>query len=443
MAEVVLNKDMIFKCSVDAILHPNAAEEAKRPDKLTEAWTMFRTYIKVNNHYEPRICAGMALPLSIGDELTLFGDLVDTGSYGIQFKFSGIKKQMPTERNAVVSFLTKNVNGIGQVIAERIVDTIGLDVVNKIREDPNILVTVNGISEKKARNVKEQLDAMESSLEELQFFAKTGLGASRVAAVKMTYAELSKDRKKPVDVIKLIKENPYKLIEDVKGIGFKVADAVALNIGFPKDDPNRIAAGLEYTLKEEVDAKGNIWTTKESLLKSTASKDCLNLSIVTILTVLDEMLAKKSLIEENDRIYLPYYHELEFNIADKLKAIRDYPQMALSETFIEQGIKNAEKIKERILDDGQKDAVKNCINSNLSIVTGGPGVGKTTTLDILLYFLENECNMNITMAAPTGRAAKRMTEQTGRTASTIHSLSMKMTEADFMEGTRKQVLVVD
>ena len=103
--------------------------------------------------------------------------------------------------------MTKNVNGIGQVIAERIVDAIGLDVVNKIREDPNILVAVNGISEKKARNVKDQLDAMESSLEELQFFAKTGLGASRVAAVKMTYAELSKNRKKPIDVIKLIKEN--------------------------------------------------------------------------------------------------------------------------------------------------------------------------------------------------------------------------------------------
>lgn len=440
---VVLQNNIIFKCSVDAILHPNEEESAKRQDKVSEVWTMFRTYIKNGTHYEPRICVGMAPVISIGDELTLTGDLVDTGKYGIQFQFSGVQKQLPTERNAIVAFFVKNVNGIGPSTAEKIVDTLGTDVVSKIRQDPSILETIHGISSTRANKIKAQLDAMESSLDELQFWAKTGLGTSRVIAVKSTYEELSKEHKKPIDVIKLIKKNPYQLITDVKGIGFRVADSVALNIGFPKDDPHRIAAGLEFTLKEEVDAKGNIWTDKDKLLTAAAGKDCLNLSSIAVLPILDEMIANKSLIAEDNRVYLPYYYGLEFEIAEKIQAIQNYKAMPVSESQIEYGIKRAERVKERQLDDGQKEAVKVCIENNFAIVTGGPGVGKTTTLDILLHFLENECGMNITMAAPTGRAAKRMTEQTGRTASTIHVLSSQKSQDDFREGDRRQVLVID
>jgi exodeoxyribonuclease V alpha subunit len=440
---VILDKDIIFKCSVDAILHPTKEEEQKRQDKTSEMWTMFRTYVKKGTHYEPRICVGMAPPLTQGDELTLMGDMVDTGKYGIQFQFSGIQKQLPTERNAVINFLVKNVNGVGPAIAEKIVDILGTDVVAKVRKDPTVLESIHGISATRAANIKSQLDAMESSLEELQFWAKTGLGNSRVLAVKSTYDEMCKDAVRKIDVIKLIKKNPYQLVTDVKGIGFRVADSVAINIGFPKDDPHRIAAGLEFTLKEEVDAKGNIWTEKDTLLSTASGKTCLNLSTVTVLPILDQMIEEKKLIEENGRVYLPYYHELEYEIADKIRAIQDYHQMPVSESQIEYGIKRAERVKERQLDDGQKEAVRTCIENNFAIVTGGPGVGKTTTLDILLYFLEHECNMNITMAAPTGRAAKRMTEQTGREASTIHSLSGQKTAEDFKAGERRQVLVID
>lgn len=440
---VILQEDVIFKCSVDAILHPTEIEEAKRQDKTTELWTMFRTYVKKGTHYEPRICAGMAPALIVGDELTLTGNLVDTGKYGIQFQFSGVQKRLPTERNAIIAFFVKNVNGIGPSIAEKIVDALGTNVVEKIRQDPAVLESINGISRVRANKIKAQLDAMESSIEELQFWAKTGLGTSRVIAVKSTYEELSSQSKKKIDVVELIKKNPYQLISDVKGIGFRVADTVALNIGYPKDDPNRIAAGLEFTLKEEVDAKGNIWTNKEKLVDAAAGKDCLNISCITVLPILEDMIARKALIEENERIYLPYYHELEFAIADKIKSIQEYPQKPVSQKRIDEGIKRAEKVKERQLDDGQRNAVVTCIENNFAIVTGGPGVGKTTTLDILLYFLENECNMNITMAAPTGRAAKRMTEQTGRTASTIHVLSNRKSQEDFVAGTKRQVLVID
>lgn len=440
---VILNKDIVFKCSVDSILHPSQAEEAKRQDKTTEMWTMFRTYIKQGTHYEPRICVGMAPPLVVGDELTLTGDMVDTGKYGIQFQFSGIQKQMPTERNAIIAFFVKNVNGIGPAIAEKIVDALGTDVVAQIRHDPTVLEKINGISAVRANKIKAQLDAMESSLDELQFWAKTGLGTSRVIAVKSTYDEIARDGGKKIDVIKLIKENPYQLIADVKGIGFRVADAVAINIGFPKDAPSRVSAGLEFTLKEEVEAKGNIWTSKDKLLSAASGKDCLNISSVIVLDILESMIKNGSLIEEDDRIYLPYYHELEFEISDKIKSIQSYSQHALSSKFIEDGITRAELVKERSLDDGQREAVRTCINNNFSIVTGGPGVGKTTTLDILLYFLENECNMNIVMAAPTGRAAKRMTEQTGRNASTIHVLSIQKSKDDFMIGDKRQVLVID
>lgn len=440
---VVLQKDIIFKCSVDHILHPNAEEEKKRQDKTSEAWTMFRTYIKQGNHYEPRVCVGMAPPIAVGDDLTLTGDLVDTGKYGIQFQFNGIQRRMPTERSAVIAFFVKNVNGIGPAIAEKIVDTLGTNVVEQIRQDPTVLEKISGISSVRANKIKAQLDAMESSLEELQFWAKTGLGTARVIAVKSTYEEISKGSAKKINVIELIKKNPYQLVADVKGIGFKVADSVAINVGFPKDDPHRIAAGLEFTLKEEVEAKGNIWTDKEKLLNSASGKDCLNLSIVTVLPILEQMIEENKLIEEDNRVYLPYYHALEFEIAEKIQNIQDYSCAPISQKRIADGISNAEKVKERTLDDGQREAVRTCIENNFAIVTGGPGVGKTTTLDILLYFLENECNMNITMAAPTGRAAKRMTEQTGRTASTIHSLSNRKSKEDFTIGEKRQVLVID
>ena len=274
---IVLQNNVIFKCTVDAILHPTDEEEKKRPDKTSELWTMFRTYIKQGTHYEPRICVGMAPPIAIGDELALMGDLVDTEKYGFQFQFSGIQKQVPTERLAVVKFLVKNINGVGPALAERIVDALGTDVVNKIRNDASILENVNGISAARAERIKQQINALESSLDELQFYSKTGLGTSRVIAVKSTYENLAKETGKTIDVIDLIKKNPYKLIEDVKGIGFRVADSVALNIGFPKDDINRIKAGVKFVLKEEVDVKGNIWTKKDDLLAIAASKDYLNL----------------------------------------------------------------------------------------------------------------------------------------------------------------------
>jgi exodeoxyribonuclease V alpha subunit len=440
---VIIQNNTIFNCSVDAILHPTEQEERKRTEKTTEMWTMFRTYIKQGTHYEPRICVGMAPPLAIGDSLTLIGDLVDTGKYGLQFQFSGIKKQIPSERNAVIAFFVKNINGIGQTIAEKIVDTFGTDVVNQIRANPQMLESIHGISSARANKIKMQLDAIEASIDELQFWAMTGLGSARVLAVKSTYESIAKEKGKQIDIIKLIKKNPYQLITDVKGIGFRVADTVALNIGFPQDDKNRIAAGLEFVLKEEVETKGNIWIDKDKLLSAASGKDYLNLSPLAVSPILDDMISNGSLINEDGRTYLPYYYTLEFEIADKIKEIQAYATTNPSQSNIDHGIARAEVVKERTLDDGQKDAVKTCIENNFAIITGGPGVGKTTTLDILLYFLETECNMNITMVAPTGRAAKRMTEQTGRQASTIHALSMQKSQQDFAIGAKRQVLVID
>ena len=155
------------------------------------------------------------------------------------------------------------------------------------------------------------------------------------------------------------------------------------------------------------------------------------------------MIIDKQLYEEDERIYLPYYYELEFEIAEKLKSIMAYKAKTISDTTIADGITRSERAKGRSLDAGQRDAVVLCIKNNLAIITGGPGSGKTTTLDTLLCFLENECDMNVVMAAPTGRAAKRMTEQTGRAASTIHVLSSKYSREDFKIGYKRQVLVVD
>ena len=435
-------KDSVFKCTVDTVLHPTAMEDAKRLDKATEMWTMFKTYLKNGMHYEPRLCVGMAPHIDVGDTVTLIGELVDTGKYGLQFKFSGLQKNIPSEVNGLITFFERNLTGVGFVLAERIIDHLGISAVEMIENDYKCLSAVSGISEKKAIDIYNQITCMHSSLDELKFFAKTGLGVTRIAAVKNYYKSISKPGK-PIDVIALIKANPYQLIEDVKGIGFKIADNIAINVGIPADDPNRIMAGLKFALKEEVEAKGNIWTEYNDLIKLAAGKSYLNIAGYLVEDVLKNAIKDKILIEENKRIYLPNYYQLEIDLADYINEMQKYPSKTFLDSEMERGIEKAEKAKERTLDEGQKDAVKTSINSNVSIITGGPGTGKTTTLDTLLYFLEEECNMKVTLCAPTGRAAKRMTEQTHRDASTIHSLVLKKSRDDFTEKRFRHVIVVD
>ena len=459
--DIILEKDKTFECSVDAILHPTDTEELNRTEDNPLLWTMFRTYIKTTDgmngvKYESRLCSGMAPALNVGDQLSLIGDLIDAGKYGLQIKFNTIREHKPNEKKAAITFFIKNVKGVGEATAERIIDRLGVNAIDLIKEDPTVLSGIKGVSEKKALEIKEQLDSMKASIEELRFWAKTGLGDSRVRAIKNTYKDVLADKEKKKGptrslsdkevndfAIQLIKENPYMLIKDVKGIGFRVADAVALSIGFGHDDPKRISAGLEHVLKEEVETKGNIWTKKDDVMKMASSKEYLHLPVVTILPIYEDKVSKKELIQEDERVYLPAYYDLEFEITNKLKSIQNYKARTWNKTFVEDGIDLMEKMKSRQLDDGQRDAVRTCIENNLAIVTGGPGVGKTTTLDILLSFLESKCDMEITMVAPTGRAAKRMTEQTGRPASTIHKLKATKTEEDFKIGFKRQVLVVD
>lgn len=439
---MVLEKDVMLQCVVDSIVHPNKAEESTRAAKNEELWTIFKTYIKNGTHYELRTCAGMAPHLDVGDSLTLTGDLVDSGPYGVQFKFTGLQKMIPTEQSSLIVFFTRNLSGVGQKSAEKIVCTLGPTAVEQIEADYKVLVEKVGLTEKKALSIAEQLGYLHSSVDELKFFAKTGLGPARIAAIKQFYATVNQGKK--FDLIGFITENPYQLIDDVKNIGFKLADSIALNLGFAPNDPKRIAAGIKYTLKDEVDAKGNIWTDKAELIETAAGKDFLNIQMLEVEPIVQQLVESAELIEENNRIYLPYYFQLEHDLAEKIHNMQAFENRIYTPAEIEAGIEEAQKAKGRSLDEGQANAVRACVNSNVSIITGGPGTGKTTTLDTLLYFLEKKCNMEVTMCAPTGRAAKRMTEQTKRDASTIHSLSLKKTSADFKAfRSKRHVIVAD
>lgn len=439
---MVLEKDVMLQCVVDSIVHPNKAEESTRAAKNEELWTIFKTYIKNGAHYELRTCAGMAPHLDVGDSLTLTGDLVDSGPYGVQFKFTGLQKMIPTEQSSLIVFFTRNLSGVGQKSAEKIVCTLGPTAVEQIEADYKVLVDKVGLTEKKALSIAEQLGYLHSSVEELKFFARTGLGPARIAAIKQFYATVNQGKK--FDIIGFITANPYQLIDDVKNIGFKLADSIALNLGFAANDPKRISAGIKYTLKDEVDTKGNIWTDKAELVETAASKDFLNIQMYEVEPIVQKMVEESELIEENNRIYLPYYFQLEHDLAEKIHNMQAFENRIYTSAEIEAGIEEAQKAKGRSLDEGQANAVRACVNSNVSIITGGPGTGKTTTLDTLLYFLEKKCNMEVTMCAPTGRAAKRMTEQTKRDASTIHSLSLKKTSNDFKAfRSKRHVIVAD
>lgn len=439
----VLEENVVFHCTVETIAHPNAKEEGTRVSKSAELWTVFKTYVKNGSKYEPKTCVGMAPHLDVGDKLTLTGDWVDAGAYGVQFRFNGLQKMVPADRNSLVVFFTRNVDGVGQKTAEKIVNALGVTAVEDIENDTSILVSKVGLTPAKANDIAAKLCAIHSSIDEMKFFAKTGLGPARIAMVKQQYNEKIKEDPN-FNLIDFITENPYRLIEDVKNIGFKLADGVALSLGFSDTDPKRIAAGIKYALKDNFDTKGNIWETRDKTISTAAGKNFLNIQMCDVEPILNQLIQIGELYEENNRVYLPLYYNLEKKLADQIHDIQNYKNVVYDNRKIDNGIERAQKAKGRTLDAGQIAAVKACINSNVSIITGGPGTGKTTTLDTLLYFLEQECRMTITMCAPTGRAAKRMTEQTQRPAHTIHALSVRKKASDFCEEKgHRHVIVID
>ncbi len=366
-------------------------------------------------------CVGIFQTADQGETIEAQGEYITHTVYGEQFKIERYKIVPPDDAAGIERYLGSGaVKGVGAALAARIVKKFGADTYRIIEEEPERLAEIKGISDRKAREIAAALYEKRDAREAMSFLQKYGISNTLAFRIYEAYG---------ARVYGILKENPYQLAEDVHGIGFKIADEIAAKIGIHTDSDFRIRSGLLYTLMLAA-AEGHCYLPQSILLKKAG--ELLGLEPALMEPQLGNLAMDKKLVmkmpapgEEECRVYASTYYYAELNCA---RMLHDLNVRAEEEQFLpaqEQGI--GEKIDrlarelEIELDALQKKSVLESVRNGIFILSGGPGTGKTTTINVIIrYFLAE--GMDIYLAAPTGRAAKRMTEATGYESRTIHRM---------------------
>ena len=369
-------------------------------------------------------CVGNMGQIDQGDNLTIEGEEVSHAIYGSQIKVTSYRVVPPSDADSMERYLGSGaIKGVGPALAKRIVKKFGSDTFRIIEEEPERLVEIKGISERIAREISMQMEEKKGMREAMIFLQQYGISNALAVKIYDTYG---------MKVYQVMKENPYQLAEDIHGIGFKMADEIAAKIGIRTDSDFRIRSGILYTLLLAA-AEGHVYLPKEILLRNTSIM--LQIPQEVIEVQLSNLTMEKKLIikTEEDRVYIyaTSYYYAELNCAKMIidldSAVDYFPteeEKTQEEEFragIEKKIRRLEQTLDLELDELQRQAVEESVLHGVFILTGGPGTGKTTTINMIIRYFERE-GLDIFLAAPTGRAAKRMTEATGFEARTIHRL---------------------
>ena len=379
------------------------------------------TVLNLVDGEEEITCVGIFQTADQGETIEAQGEYITHAVYGEQFKIERYKIVPPDDAAGIERYLGSGaVKGVGAALAARIVKKFGADTYRIIEEEPERLAEIKGISDRKAREIAAALYEKRDAREAMSFLQKYGISNTLAFRIYEAYG---------ARVYGILKENPYQLAEDVHGIGFKIADEIAAKIGIHTDSDFRIRSGLLYTLMLAA-AEGHCYLPQSVLLKKAG--ELLGLEPALMEPQLGNLAMDKKLVmkmpapgEEECRVYASTYYYAELNCA---RMLHDLNVRAEEEQFLpaqEQGI--GEKIDrlarelEIELDALQKKSVLESVRNGIFILSGGPGTGKTTTINVIIrYFLAE--GMDIYLAAPTGRAAKRMTEATGYESRTIHRM---------------------
>ena len=363
-------------------------------------------------------CVGNFNYITEGELLEITGEYVTHSVYGNQLKVMSHVVKEPEDLVSIERYLGSGaVKGIGAALAGRIVRKFKEDTFRIIEEEPERLAEIKGISERKAREISSQLEDKKDLRKAMIYLQKYGISAKLAAKIYNHYG---------MRVYKVMEENPYELADNIEGIGFRTADEIAARIGIHTDSDYRIKSGLFYTLQQAV-GEGHIYLPQEELLRR--ARTLLEVEIDDIEKhVMDLCIEKKVVMKEcvnenkneNEiRIYPAHYYYMELNTAKMLHDLNINCDMP--EEMMERRLCKVERAEEIKLDPKQHTAVIESIKHGLLVLTGGPGTGQTTTINTMIRFFESE-GMSILLAAPTGRATKRMTEATGYEAQTIHRL---------------------
>ena len=361
-------------------------------------------------------CVGTFRFLNEGETIRAKGEFTRHPSYGRQFSVSSYESVIPQDSAAMERYLGSGaIKGIGAALAARIVKKFGEDTLRIVEEEPERLAEVKGISEKKAREIAQQVEEKADMRRAMMFLGQYGISQSLGAKIYQQYKE---------DMYRILKENPYKMAEDILGVGFKIADEIAARIGIHTDSDYRIRSGILYILLQAT-AEGHVYLPKKILLARAEEllgvpadymeKHLGDLSI-------DRKIVLKEIPGDEGKelaVYAGQYYQIELHVAQMLHEL-DVKDTA-EESQVLDKIRRIQRASDIELDEKQQEAVIEAVKNGLLIITGGPGTGKTTTINAIIRYFELE-GLEISLAAPTGRAAKRMTEATGYEAKTIHRL---------------------
>lgn len=357
-------------------------------------------------------CVGSFPVVTQGASVELEGNFTQHPVYGKQFQAVRLTEKMPEDALAMERYLGSGaIKGIGAALAGRIVRHFGDDTFQIVENESERLSEVKGISEKKAREIAMQIAEKSDMRKVMMFLQKYGISLNLGAKIYQKYGD---------SVYSVLQENPYRLADDISGVGFKIADEIAYRIGIHTDSDYRIKSGMVYTLLQAT-GEGHVYLPKDELFQRASELLGVDSSYMEkhlVDLAMDRKIVQK---EQGDQIliYPAQYYYLELNTARMLRELDIFcPE---DEKIVERRIVQIEKETGTVLDEMQKKAVQEAAGHGLLILTGGPGTGKTTTINAIIRYFEGE-GAEIRLAAPTGRAAKRMTEATGYEAQTIHRL---------------------
>ena len=357
-------------------------------------------------------CVGIFSAIAEGENIEAQGEYTEHPTYGQQFKVAGFEEKAPEDEEAIERYLGSGaIKGIGLAMAARIVRRFKGDTFRIIEEEPERLAEIKGISNRKAMEIASQVNEKRDLRQAMIFLQQYGITMNLAVKVYQAYGQ---------DVYSIIRENPYRLADDIDGVGFRTADEIAARVGIRMDSDFRVRSGILYTLLQ-ASGEGHTYLP-ETELTPRASK-LLNVTAEQVEKQYMDLAIERKIIlkqmEDQTQIYAASFYYMEANTATMLKRLN--VSYDVSDAEIEQRIRGIEKKSGMTLDEHQVTAVKEAVRNGLLVITGGPGTGKTTTINTIIRYFELE-GLEIFLAAPTGRAAKRMSETTGFEARTVHRM---------------------
>ena len=359
-------------------------------------------------------CTGFPPAISEGESCRVEGEMTSHPVYGDQMRISSYEAIEPETTQAIFRYLSSGaIKGIGESLARRILKKFGEDTMRILDEEPERLAEIKGISPRKAREISAQIEGKRDQRDAMVFLQQYGIGGRHALRIWKTYG---------MKLYEVIKENPYRLADDIRGIGFATADEIASRVGIRADSDFRIRSGILYMLSQVL-TDGSTWMERSMVIRRTA--ELLSLGEDQIDLQLDNLAMDRKLMIKNRagtaQVYSMGAYRREQQIARALLELDTAPLSVSGDMTTEERIRKIEEREGIELDELQRQAVLLAADHAILLISGGPGTGKTTTINTIIRYFQEE-DMEVMLCAPTGRAAKRMKEATGMEAMTIHRM---------------------